>query len=592
MQVSGMKKSIVQRVLRCIGVGACLLLVANAAFAVTPLPTDKAFQFSVTINGTQQVETHWKIAPGYYLYKNKFHFEVTPTTKISLQFPKSEFKHDEKHGRYEVYSGNISIPLFLQTNVQSVQLQVDYQGCSDGGFCYPPVHKVMILNLSQRVVIDQQPSMSMQSLLTNQHGITLFLKASSMSLVLLMFVGLGLLLAFTPCILPVVPILTSVIIGHKEPVSTKKALFLTSAYIFGMSLAYALAGLLVASMGHSLQVWLQNVWVISVVCILFVLLALSLFGVYYLRLPRQLHNAIAHLNHKQQSGTYAGAFAMGILSTLIVSPCVTAPLVGVLLYIAETGNQLFGASALFALGVGMGLPLLLVGMSAGKYLPKSGPWMEAIKKSFGFVMLGMAIWLLSRVVSATAISLLWAVLLLGVAFFMAGYLPLLFKRHIILRGLGGVVGVLGVFVMLSVLPIWHGNAPVSANNGLMTVASIADANERIAVANTSHLPVIIDFYADWCESCVSMDHKVFSQPNVKKALAGFVVLRVDLSANNRNDQALLNYFNVIAPPTMLFFSSDGREVNARRIIGEVSATEFLSRISLFYAEGCDKKAQC
>lgn len=575
-----------------IALASLLFLVTSAAFAATPLPLDKAFQFSINIEGTQKAVLQWKIAPGYYLYKNKFQFVVSPSVKTTVQFPKTAFKQDVKRGRIEVFSGNIRIPLFFQTKATSVRLQVDYQGCSEGGFCYPPVHKEMLLNLSDRVVSDYQPFRGIQSLLTDQNSIQLFLKASGTGLILLMFVGLGLLLAFTPCILPVIPILTSVIVGHQQPVSTKKALILTSSYILGMSLAYAFAGLLAAYMGHSLQVWLQNSWVISAMCLLFVLLALSLFGAYYLRLPRHLHNTIAHWNHQQQSGTYAGAFSMGMLSTLIVSPCVTAPLVGVLLYIAETGNMLFGASALFALGVGMGLPLLIVGLSAGKWLPKSGPWMEAIKKSFGFVMLGMAIWLFSRVAPATLITLLWGVLLLMIAFFVAGYLPLLLKRPMIFRCLGMMPALLGVWVMLSVLPIWHGQATVGTHQAIATVASIAQANERIAAANAAHLPVIIDFYADWCESCVSMDKNVFNNPAVKKALTSFIVLRVDLSSNNRNDEALLSYFKVIAPPTVLFFSIGGQEVNTNRIIGEVNATEFLSRISQFYAEGCDQKAQC
>ena len=305
------------------------------------------------------------------------------------------------------------------------------------------------------------------------------------------------------------------IVGQEQPVTTMRALLLTSAYILGMAIAYALAGLLAAAMGHSLQVWLQNIWVISITSILFVLLAFSLFGAYYLRLPLRMHNAIARWNHQQQGGTYVGAFCMGSLSTLIVSPCVTAPLVGVLLYIAETGDQVLGASALFAMGVGMGLPLLLVGLSAGKWLPKSGPWMEAIKKGFGFVMLGMAIWLLSRVVSATTVTVLWSLLLLGLAFILAGYLPLLLKHHIVIRGLGFFAGLLGLFFMLSLTPFWHANAPTSMRHAVV-VNSVAEVNQHIAAANALHLPVIVDFYADWCASCVSMDQHVFSQPTIKK----------------------------------------------------------------------------
>ena len=577
---------------------ACTMLfpAMNYAAENKPLPAETAFQFSAEIKQANEILLHWKIAPGYYLYENKFHFTTTPNVKTTAQFPAVEWKTDATHHRpYAVFSGNITVPLLLQTNEQSLRLNVNYQGCSQGGFCYPPMHKELMLNLSSREIsaTSQHTTEHMQTLLTSQNSISQFLQASSLSVVLLMFVGLGLLLAFTPCILPVIPILTSVIVGQKHPLSTKKALLLTSTYIIGMSLAYALAGLLAAMMGHSLQVWLQNRWVISAVSLLFVLLALSLFGTYYLRLPRRLHNALAHWSHQQQGGTYTGAFSMGLISTLIVSPCVTAPLVGVLIYIAESGNQLFGASALFAMGIGMGLPLLLVGVSAGKWLPKSGPWMEAIKKSFGFVMIAMAIWLLARITPAWVITILWSLLLFGVAFFLAAYLPLLIKRQLILRGMGIASACVGVALMLSLLPVWQQNETLrSPNHSVVIVHTIADANVRIAAAKAENLPVLLDFYADWCESCVSMDKKVFNQPNIEKALTGFVVLRADLSANNQNDEALLNHFNVVAPPTILFFSTDGHEVNAKRIVGEVSATEFLSRITTFYAEGCDKKAQC
>jgi thiol:disulfide interchange protein DsbD len=558
----------------------CLCFLAMPSFAkhVQPLPAEQAFSLSVQVNKANEIIAQWQVAPGYYLYRNKFHFSVTPIIPITVQLPKGEVISKIKG---EVLSGNIIIPVTLQTALQTVRLDISYQGCSRDGFCYPPMKQSMTINFDKH---------TFKTLMTDQYSVQSLLKAENMGWVLFVFVMIGLLLSFTPCILPLIPILAGVIVGHREPVSSKKAFLLSVSYVIGMSLAYALAGLLAALMGRSLQVWLQNPWVISSVSILFVMLAISLFGLFHLRLPRRLQNAVAHWSHQQQSGTYIGAFSMGVLSTLIVSPCVTAPLIGVLLYIADTGDKLLGASALFAMGIGMGLPLLLIGMSAGKWLPKSGAWMEIIKKSFAFVMLGMAIWLLSRIISTTMATLLFGLLLCGFAFFLTAYIPLLMKRSAFIRGFGVLVGLIGVFVMVKTMPIWK-ETPVERSSAVI-VKNINAVNEQIAAANAAHMPVMLDFYADWCESCVTMDKTVFNQPSVKKALAGFVVLRIDLSGNKPEDDALLKHFHVIAPPTVLFFSNQGQEVNAKRIVGEVSASDFISRISTFYAEGCDKKATC
>jgi thiol:disulfide interchange protein DsbD len=557
-----------------------VFLSINFAYAAKPLPADQAFKLSVEVKSANEIVTHWRIAPSYLLYKDKFKFSVTPADAVSASLPAGIFKKTIKHGLEEMYVGSLDIPVSFKANAQSLQLKISYQGCSENGFCYPPMQQVMTVNLETH---------AFKNLLTNQNNVQLLLTMSNTGLILLVFMGIGMLLAFTPCILPVIPILAGVIIDTRHPVSTKRAFWLSFAYVIGMALAYAVAGLLAAWMGQSLQVWLQNPWVIGTVCLLFVLLAFSLFGMFYLHLPRKIQNFIARISHRQQGGTYLGAFSMGVLSTLIVSPCVTAPLIGVLLYIAESGNQLFGASALFAMGIGMGIPLLLFGISAGKWLPKSGPWMEAIKKSFGFVMLAMAIWLLSRVVSQTTVTILWGLLLLALAFFLALYLPLIFKRNVFIRGLGGLSGLMGLFLMLSSF-LQQPSASLLLSSEVL-VDSITAVNQRIAAANATHRPVMLDFYADWCESCVAMD-KLFKQPNIKKALEGFVVLRVDLSSNKPEDAALLKYFNVIAPPAVLFFSDQGKEVNTRRIVGEISADELLSRITLFYAAGCDKKAQC
>ncbi len=369
---------------------------ATSSFAITkklPLPPEQAFALSVAVNSSNEVTAKWNIAPGYYLYRQRLHIALIPNTGAEIVFPQGQMKSDSDHRRYEVYKGTLTIPILLQSEVSSLQLSIDYQGCSENGFCYPPTHKDISLTLtgrggSQETLLPHKTSLP--TLLTDQNGVRNLFGAEHLSTILLIFLGLGLLLAFTPCILPMVPILTSIIVGHKETVSIKKAFLLSLAYVLGSSITYAIAGVIAASMGNSLQAWLQQTWIIVAVSGLFVLLALSLLGFYEVRLPSRLQNRLTLFSSKQKGGTYLGVFTMGMISALIVSPCVTAPLVGVLMYIAQTGDVILGGSALFAMGIGMGIPLLLIGISAGKLLPKSGPWMEAMKKIFGALMLAMA----------------------------------------------------------------------------------------------------------------------------------------------------------------------------------------------------------
>ena len=304
------------------------------------------------------------------------------------------------------------------------------------------------------------------------------------------------------------------------------------------------------------------------------------------------------MSRKQQSGTYVGVFIMGMVSTLIVSPCVTAPLVGVLMYIGQTGDIILGASALFAMGIGMGIPLLIIGMSARRALPKSGPWMDLVKKFFGLIMFGMAIWIFSRISSMTVKFEAVAVLLLGAGLFIGVMLPRYIGWRKLNRGIGFAAGMAGVLLMVSVaiMPKSNGtgNLADSLNTGhsFIVVHNLAELNQQLMLAQTEHKPAILDFYADWCESCVLMDKNVFSMPDVKHALDNFILLRADLSENNEADDVMLKNFAVVAPPTVIFFNNVGKEVNSRRIIGELNAQEFVGRINTFMSASCDKKIQC
>lgn len=551
-------------------------------FAATPLSTDQAFVFSAVVNKNNLIKAEWQIAPGYYLYRQRMDIKVGSNASADIRYPQGEVKYDADHGRYEVFSGNLSIPVQLKTNAETLRLSVSYQGCSKEGFCYPPVHKDIILKLTGKT-IPPNNNVPLQTLLTDQKSVQTLLQSGHLGMTLLLFVGLGLLLAFTPCVLPMVPILTSIIVGQKGSLNTRKASLLSITYVMGMSITYAIAGLVVAYLGNSLQVWLQTPWIIGATCGLFVLLALSLFGFYDLRLPRRWHNHLSSMSNQQQGGTYTGVFLMGVLSSLIVSPCVTAPLVGVLMYIAQSGSLVLGASALFAMGIGMGLPLILIGISAGKLLPKSGPWMEVVKKVFGILMLGMAIWLLSRIISTTIVIVLWGVLLLGIALFFGFYLPGIVSQPKLHRSLGVLVGISGMLLMVGAVSMpdvmnkWANAGTIAATKSFIVVRDVTDLEKQLSLAKAAHRPVVVDFYADWCDSCVSMDRHVFAVPHVQHELTKYVLLRADITANTSKDEALLKNFKVIAPPTVLFFDSSGHE--SERIEGEVSAKEFLSRLN-------------
>src|SRR3990167_9278734 len=306
-----------------------------------PLPADKAFIFSASFVHPNEILAEWQIAPGYYLYSKKIHFISKPADVMQIHFPQGEYQYDKKRGRYEAFSGRLSIPVLLKTT-EPIKINIDYQGCAQDGFCYPPMRKSLLVDIAtQTIAIDQNRLKSLPSLislLSNQNEVSDFLKNHNFNFTLFIFFGLGLLLALTPCVWPMIPILATLIVGQKDQ-NTKKALFLSFNYVFGAALIYALAGLAAASLGSSVQVWLQQPWIIAITSMIFVLLAFSLFGYYELQLPRSWQNHIAHWNRAQQGGSYVGAFLMGAISTLIVSPCVTAPLIGVLTYIAHTGDR-------------------------------------------------------------------------------------------------------------------------------------------------------------------------------------------------------------------------------------------------------------
>ncbi|MBA3661622.1 MAG: protein-disulfide reductase DsbD [Gammaproteobacteria bacterium] len=582
-KVLHLPKSLVLVLLGCL---IAQLMVANSfAAKEKPLSTDDAFIFSMEKGAkANEARAIFTIAPGYYLYQDRLKFISTPEAISKVTYPPGQIKQSERKSE-EVYVDQVTIPLVFNTDVRSFTLDVLYQGCSKEGFCYPPLRKTVQMNLALQTDAKPLNSFALSGLMTSQYGISELLYTQQLPIIILIFIVLGLLLSLTPCVLPMVPILTSIIVGQKAATpSTKKAFWLSLTYVLGMAITYAFAGIAAALLGNSLQVWLQQPWIILTVSTLFLILAFSLFSRYDLRLPKKLQQGLHRLNSKTAGGHYIGVFIMGMLSALVVSPCVTAPLVGVLIYIGQTGNIVLGGTALFALGIGMGIPLLLIGTSAGRWLPRSGNWMIIVKKLFGFMMLGMAIWMLSRLLSQPVVMLLWGLLFITIALYFSFVLTKPAKWRVMMQtgsGLLAFTGLLFVFGGMGLsqwLPSGGNLGQAQPAPSFRVVQDVGKFKQQLADAIIANKPVILDFYADWCESCITMDKKVFNLPHVQDKLSAYTLLRADITEMSRDQEDLLKFFNVFAPPTILFFDPTGQEINSKRIVGEVSAHEFLTRL--------------
>jgi thiol:disulfide interchange protein DsbD len=565
------------------------------------IPPDEAFRFRVVSAGPRMIRAHWSIRDGYYLYRKRFHFSVAGGKGFSLgtpRFPPGTVKTDPYFGKVEIYhhAVDVLIPVHGARRGARVRLKVAYQGCADAGFCYPPIKHTAEVTLGSAPAgttgasAGAAPS-AVQPPRSEQGRLAGLILADNLPLVMLVFAGLGLLLAFTPCILPMLPILSGLIVGQGKQLTTWRAFSLSLVYVLAMALTYTAAGVVAGLSGANLQAAFQAPAIIALFSAVFVALALAMFGVYELQMPAFIQGRVAALSNRQRRGTLVGAGTMGVLSALIVGPCLAAPLAGALLVIGRGGDPLRGGLALFALSLGMGLPLLAIGASAGRLLPRGGPWMEAVKKLFGLLLLGVAIWFLRRILPNPLVLGLWGVLAGIAAVTLGVFRPVRLKSggwHLLGQGLGAIVLIYGLTMVVGaaagggdpfkpLAPFSH-NAAAATSLTFKPIHSVRDLRREVAAAARRNRPVMLDFYADWCVSCKEMDHGTFRDARVRRALRNVVLLRADVTANDAKDRALLKHFGIFGPPSIMFFGRGGAEIKRDRVVGYLSAGKFLPHI--------------
>jgi thiol:disulfide interchange protein DsbD len=567
------------------------------------LPVDQAFVFSAVADGGDRVLVDWQIAPGYYLYRHRTSAKTgTPGFTLGeIAMPDGKKKTDEFFGDVEVYYGILSatVPVTRPEGASAFEIAVTYQGCADAGLCYPPVTKTVAIELPPPGTPSPTQSAPMVS---EQDRLSSLISGGSLLAVMASFFGFGLLLAFTPCVLPMIPILSGIIAGQGESATPRRSFLLSVTYVLGMALTYTIAGAAFAAAGQQAQAFFQQPWIIIAFAALFVALALAMFGLFDLRIPAALETRLAGISGRQKSGSFAGTAVMGALSALVVTACVAPPMVAALAVIGQTGDVLRGALALFAMAIGMGAPLLLVGVAGGRFLPHAGLWMTTVKALFGVLFLAVAVWMLERILPGSLTLALWALLVIVAGYYFGGF------GHsaggsggrLVAKGFGLAAIVWGVIMMLgaasgghdplqplrgAALPGLAGDATASVESlPFRKVASVEELDRELQAAQAAGKPAMLDFYADWCVSCKEMEKYTFSVPEVQQDLAGFVLLKADVTANSEADQALFRRFGVYGPPTTAFFGLHGRECRAFRLVGFVKAEDFRAHLARFARE--------
>ncbi len=573
-----------------------LLLLNTQAWAEpTPIPVDNAFPLRAKVQSGDVLQLHWAIQPSYFLYKKRFTFKLLSPKQGALGrviLPTGAEKSNDILGNYEVYGRplTIALPFSLPDGDQTLRVQVDFQGCAVWGFCYPPQTRLITANLN---LVGSEATISNLAPMTNtnqansvsaQGKAQAVLETGKMLWILLGFLGFGLLLSFTPCVLPMVPILSSIIVGQGCNLKTRRAFGLSLTYVLTIAITYAAAGAAVSLMGENLQAMLQTPWAIGISAAVLILLALSLFDIYTLQLPATLRDKLQAKQQTLKGGSYVNAALMGLLATLVLSPCVTAPLVGALGYIAHTGDVWLGTFALFALGLGMGLPLLLIGTFGGALLPHAGRWMNTIKWGFGVLLVAMAIWLLARILPGPLNLVLWGALFVITSVYLGVFrLNVAWGWPRFWQGISVILLTYGIILLVgaaqgsnSILqPLRSGSfsAPKTVAT-FQPVKTIADLDRALAQAQQNNRPVLLDFYADWCVSCQEIEKHIFNNPNFQPQLKAFTLLKADVTANDAKDKALQHHLKVFAPPTLIFFDKQGQAIPTSRLVGDISPTTF------------------
>jgi len=555
------------------------------------LPPEQAFRFDALAGGSDAVQLNWEIADGYYLYRARIKI-ATPSTAAQLgapQFPTGQFKTDEYFGRQEIYHHElrVTVPVARAAGgAFALPLEVSYQGCAEAGLCYPPVTRTVSVTLAGGGGAAAGPGNTGAAAGGGPSEQSRFAQLLTGNVFLMIggFYLAGLLLAFTPCVLPMVPILSGIIAGGGAHTTPGRAFALSVTYVLGMALTYTAAGIVGAAMGHQVQALFQQWWVLALFAAVFVAMALSMFGLYTVQMPAAIQTRLADVSNRQSAGTFGGVAIMGALSALIVTTCVGPALVAALLVISQTGQMARGGAALFAMSIGMGTPLLIVGASAGKLLPKAGPWMDFVKKLFGVMMLGVAAWMLVRIVPDRAALALWAVPALALAWLVWFELKMRSAGVWALRAAGLAAALYGVALVagaalggtdpLSPIPAFTHQVRTLPFRRIRTVA---DLERAVAQASAAKHGVLLDFSADWCTSCKEMERYTFSDPKVQSALANVALLRADVTADDADDQALLRHFGIMGPPTIAFYGADGRERSNLRVVGYLKADAFAAR---------------
>ena len=543
------------------------------------LPPDKAFKMSVTNIGEKKILIDWQIEKGYYLYMGMFEFSTDQeNVKITkAQMPDGTKKVDEFFGNVDVYYNSTSAELTFNKINKNTNLIVMYQGCADAGLCYPPIKKIISLDKysSEEGLFLKTSSSNDQFYITEQ------LNTQSIILNILLFLLAGLLLSFTPCVFPMIPILTGIIVGQGPNISRKKSFLLSLTYVLTMAFTYAIAGTIIAASGINIQASLQSPYVIGTLTILFIILALSMFNFITIQMPQYFQNILINKSNNNKSGSYVGVGIMGSLSALIVGPCVTAPLIGALVYIASTNNYIIGATALFSLGIGMGLPLLILGTSASDLMKKIGPYLEFVNKLFGILFLVVAVWLVERILSIYMAAFLWASL--------AAFIAWLFYRsnaeNYIVKSTLNVLSI--VLVSYSLLQVYG----LRANDNFEPTSSFIEKKDSQifvklksttdlfdSIKNTENI-TMVDLWADWCVACKELDKYTFSDLRVRELLTNINIIKFDVTENNDDHSKFLSDNQIYGPPALMFFDNKGDEIKSARIVGFIDADSFLNRLN-------------